>query len=131
MVDQTAQLLNSLKMANRAKKATVVFSYTKFRENILNVLQTEGFIKSVTKKGKKVPQIELDVELAYDENGDGKIQGIEQVSKNSRRMYQKVKELRPVKNGFGAMILTTPKGIMTERAARKEKVGGETLFRIW
>ncbi|MEI8062105.1 MAG: 30S ribosomal protein S8 [bacterium] len=131
MVDSTAQLLNSLKMANRAKKATVVFSYTKFRENILNVLQTEGYIKSVTKKGKKVPQIELDVELAYDENGDGKIQGVEQVSKNSRRLYSKAQELRPVKNGFGAMILTTPKGIMTERTARKEKVGGETLFKIW
>lgn len=131
MVDQTAQLLNSLKMANRAKKATVVFSYTKFRENILNVLQKEGFIKSVAKKGKTIPNIELDVELAYDENGTGKIQGVEQISKNSRRLYSKSKELRPVKNGYGAMILTTPKGIMTGSQARKEKVGGETLFKIW
>ena len=131
MVDQTAQLLNSLKMANRAKKATVVFAYTKFRENILNVLKAEGFIKSVSKKGKTIPNIELDVELAYDENGEGKIQGVEQISKNSRRLYSKSKELRPVKNGFGALILTTPKGIMTGSQARKEKVGGETLFKIW
>ncbi len=131
MVDTTAQLLNSLKMANRAKKATVVFSYTKFRENILNVLQKEGFIKSVAKKGKTIPNIELDVELAYDENGEGKIQDVQQISKNSRRLYSKAKELRPVKNGFGVMILTTPKGIMTGSQARKEKVGGETLFKIW
>ena len=118
-------------MGNRARKASLVFPYTKFGESILNVLKSEGYIKSVSKKGKKVSEIELDIELAYDENGEGKIQGVEQVSKNSRRMYSKVKELRSVKNGFGSLILSTPKGVMTEKTARKEKVGGESLFRIW
>lgn len=131
MVDQTAQLLNTLKMGNRAHKATVILAYTKFRENILNVLEKEGFIKSVKKSGKKVSDTKLEVELAYDDNNEAKIQGVEQISKLSRRMYQKVKELKPVKNGFGALIVTTPKGVMTEKHARKEKVGGEALFRIW
>jgi small subunit ribosomal protein S8 len=131
MVDQTAQLLNTLKMGSRAHKATVVLAYTKFRENVLNVLKDEGFVKSVKKNGKKVSEINLEVELAYDENNEAKIQGVEQISKQSRRLYQKVKELRPVKNGFGALIVTTPKGVMTEKHARKEKVGGEALFRIW
>lgn len=134
MVDSISQLLTSLKNANKAGKASVVLSYTKFRENILEVLKSEGFIKSVSKNGKKVNEVKLDVELAYEESGYGKvpkIQGTDQISKRSRRIYQKSADLKPVKSGFGSLVLTTPKGLMTERMARKEKVGGEALFRIW
>jgi len=131
MVDSLSQLITTLKNANLAHKTTVTVAYTKMRENILAVLKNEGFVKSVSKKGKKVPNLELEVELSYFENGDSKIMGIDQMSKQSRRMYQKSKELKSVRNGFGALILTTPKGIMTEKTARKEKVGGETLFKIW
>jgi small subunit ribosomal protein S8 len=53
------------------------------------------------------------------------------VSKPSRRIYKKWTEIRPVKNGFGMLVLSTPKGIVTDKVARKEKVGGEAMFEIW
>jgi small subunit ribosomal protein S8 len=130
MVDVISELINNLKTGNTAKKAVVVLPYSKMREAILTTLQGEGFIKSFSKKGKKVIKT-LEVELAYDEEGKPKIQGVELISKYSRRLYVKATEIRSVRSGYGALILTTPKGILTDRQARKEKVGGETLFKIW
>ncbi|MEN9649233.1 MAG: hypothetical protein RL094_200 [Candidatus Parcubacteria bacterium] len=130
MVDITAELIIKLKNANVAGKATVSFPYSKMREAILEALKKEGFIKSVSSKGKTVAK-SLEVELAYEDNKSPKIQGVEQISKYSRRVYQKASEMRPVRNNFGALILTTPKGIMSGRNARKENVGGEALFKIW
>lgn len=129
MVDPISSLIIKLKNANTAGKANVSFPYSKMREAILMTLEKEGFVKSVSKKGKKVAK-EIEAELVYD-NGSAKITGIEQISKQSRRIYQGASELRSVRSGFGALILTTPKGILTGKEARKEKVGGEVLFRIW
>lgn len=129
MVDTIASLVNNLKVSNLAHKETVTFPYSKFREAILEVLKNEGYIKSFTKSGKKVIKT-LEVELAYD--GDKpKIEGAQLVSKNSRRLYFKSDEIHSVRNGYGLLVLTTPKGVLTDRAARKEKVGGEPLFKIW
>jgi len=130
MVDVIAELINSLKTASAAGKTTATFPYSKMREAVLLTLEKEGFIKSFTKKGKKVIKT-IEVELVYDDAKKPKIQGAEQVSKYSRRLYYKSTELYPVRNGYGALVITTPKGVMTGKAARKEKVGGEPLFKIW
>ncbi len=130
MVDVTAELINNIKVSNLAKKATVTFPYSKMREALLTVLEKEGFIKSFAKKGKKVIKT-IDVELAYEEDGKPRIQGVQLISKYSRRLYYKSKDVHSVRSGYGALILTTPKGILTDRQARKEKVGGEALFKIW
>ncbi|HYC34455.1 MAG TPA: 30S ribosomal protein S8, partial [Candidatus Paceibacterota bacterium] len=82
-----------------------------------------------SKKGKKVVKT-LEVELMYEE-GKPRITDVERVSKFSRRVYQGAKDLKPVRNGYGIMVLTTPKGILSDKTARKEKVGGEALFKIW
>jgi len=129
MVDVIAELINNLKIGNLAGKETVTLPYSKMRESILEVLQREGFIKSYSKKGKKVIKT-LEVELAYEE-GKAKIQDVQQISKYSRRLYYKASEVHGVRSGYGALIITTPKGILTDRQARKEKVGGEPLFKIW
>lgn len=129
MVDTIAQLIIELKNGNNAGKASVVFPYSKFRESILDVLKKIGYVGSITKKGKKVIK-SLEVELIY-ENGEPKISSVQQISKYSRRMYVKSTEAHPVRNGFGSLILSTPNGIMTDREARKAKVGGEALFKIW
>lgn len=129
MVDTLSQLINGLKVSNLAKKETVTFPYSKYKEAILAALEKEGFIKSFSKKGKKVIK-SLEVELAY-ENGKSKIEGVSQISKNSRRVYYKSDDIHSVRNGYGLLVVTTPKGIMTDRQARKEKVGGEALFKIW
>jgi small subunit ribosomal protein S8 len=70
------------------------------------------------------------VVLAYDENGP-KVSDISRISKTSKRLYQKAKELRPVKNGFGIAVISTSKGLMSDKMARVEKLGGEILFKIW
>ena len=94
------------------------------------LLEKEGFLKSVSKKGKKVVK-SIEADLVYETDGAPKVRGVDRVSKLSKRVYQKAKELRPVKQGTGMLVLTTPKGIMTGFQARKEKVGGEILFKIW
>jgi small subunit ribosomal protein S8 len=65
------------------------------------------------------------------ENRIPKIKGVSRISKTSKRIYKKFSEIRLVKNGYGAVVLSTPKGILSGRDARKEKVGGEILFTIW
>lgn len=129
MVDTISSFIIKLKNANTAGKASVSFPYSKLREAILTTLAKEGFVKSISKKGKKIAK-EIEAELVYEE-GKPKIMGVQQISKQSRRVYQGAKEIQSVRSGYGALILTTPKGVLTDREARKEKVGGEALFKIW
>ncbi len=130
MVDVIAELTNNIKVSNLAKKEVVSFPYSKYREAILETLKKSGFIKSFEKKGKKIIKT-IDVELAYDENGAPKIQGVELISRYSRRMYSPADAVRPVRSGYGLLVLTTSQGVMSDREARKAKIGGEVLFKIW
>lgn len=127
--DSISQLIIGLKNANSAGKADVSFPYSNMAEAILNTLKTAGFVGSITKKGNKVIKT-IEVELLYDGNKP-KIEDVEQISKPSRRMYVKASEANSVKNGYGALVLSTPAGIMVDKDARKNKVGGEALFKIW
>ena len=72
----------------------------------------------------------LELGLVYKDNMP-KVTGAERVSKSSLRVYKGVKDIRPIRNGYGLMILTTPKGILTDKEARSQMVGGEVLFKIW
>ncbi len=129
MTDPIADMIIRIKNASDSKKESVVFPYSKLKIAILDVLLKEGFIKSFGKKGKKVVKF-IEVGLVY-ADGEPKIKGVDRVSKSSKRIYYHAKDIRPVKSGFGALILSTPKGIMTDKTARTEKVGGEALFKIW
>ena len=129
MVDPISQIIINVKNANAAGKATLTLPYSKLKEAVLVVLKREGYIKDFRTMGKKVIK-SLEVELIYID-GKARIEGVQQISKNSRRTYSKAKEIKPVLNGYGTLILTTPKGILTDREAKKEKVGGEVLFKIW
>jgi len=101
-----------------------------FKLAIVEKLKDAGFVKAVEKKGKKVKKV-LDVALKYDEAGQPQIQGVRRISKPGRRMYRSVREIVPVRYGHGALVLSTPKGVMTDTEARKAKIGGEALFEIW
>lgn len=122
-------LLARIKNAMRAKKESLVAPYSKMDFAVLKVLEESGYIKSVSKKegGKKSS---LEVKLAYDD-GKPRITDFKILSKPSRRLYSGYKELSSVRQGHGLAILTTPQGIMSNKTARKNKVGGEYLFRIW
>lgn len=125
--DPISDFITRLKTAGRARKESVSLPHSKLKEAIAVVLVAEGYLKSVAKK--KTGPI-LEIVLNY-HNGEPKIKDVERISKLSRRVYRGFDELHPAKGGFGRMILSTPKGILTDRQAIKEKVGGEILFKIW
>jgi len=128
-MDQIANMMNMIKNSGRANHESVVVPYSKVKHAIADCLVKEGFLKSVAKKTKKgFPTLELT--LIY-VDGQPKITGTERVSKSSCRVYKGVKEIRPTRNGYGLTVLTTPKGILTDKQARKEMVGGEVLFKLW
>ncbi len=127
--DNVANLIVKIKNAGNAGNVTTEVAYSKLAEAILTLLEREGYIKSFTKVGKKVIK-SIQVELAY-EDGKHKIEGVERVSKLSKRTYAGVAGMRPIRSGYGLLVVSTPKGILTEKEARKEHVGGELLFKIW
>lgn len=128
-MDQIANMMNMIKNSGRAGHESVVVPYSKVKSAIAECLVKEGFLKSVSKKTKKgFPTLELSLMYV---DGKPKITETERVSKSSCRVYKGVKEIRPTRNGFGLTLLTTPKGILTDKQARKEMVGGEVLFKIW
>jgi small subunit ribosomal protein S8 len=126
-MDQIANMINMIKNASRASHETVVLSHSKIKYAIAECLVKEGYLKSVTKKTQKsFPIIELG--LVYSEDGEPKVTGVDRISKSSCRVYRGVKD---IKRSHGVTVLSTPKGIMTDKQARKEMVGGEVLFKLW
>ena len=129
MTDPIAAMLIMIKNASRAKKATVTVPYSKLKHSIANCLEKSGYLSGVSKKTlKNMPVLTLD--LVY-EGGQAKITDLKRVSKPSLRVYAGVKDLRPVRQGYGLMVLSTPKGILTDREAKKELVGGEVICKLW
>jgi small subunit ribosomal protein S8 len=117
--------------AVRHESVGVPFSTVKFR--IAQLLQEAGYLTEVQRTKRKATKAEvdwLDLKLRYDD-GQGAISGVRLISRPSRHMYVKSKEIRPVRSGYGLAVVSTPKGIMSGSAARKENVGGEIMFEIW
>ncbi len=102
---------------------------TKMLEEIVKVLEKNGYVNSFERKGRGVKRV-LEIKLGY-ESGKGIINGVRFMSKPSRKVYLGYRDIRPVKQGHGLMVLSTPAGIVTGQEARKAKVGGEALFQIW
>jgi small subunit ribosomal protein S8 len=129
-MDQIANMINMIKNANRANHESITVPYSKIKNSVGECLFKEGYLSSVKKTTLKGhPMLELG--LVYTEGKQPKVTGAERVSKSSLRVYKGVKEIKPTRNGYGLMVLTTPKGILTDKEARKEMVGGEVLFKIW
>lgn len=129
VIDSISNLIIKIKNASFAKKETVVVPHSSLIESVLEVLQKNGFIASFSKKGKKVVK-SIEVSLAY-EDGMPKVQGVDRISKLSRRVYKGAKEIKPVRNGFGLLVLSTPAGVLSGDDAKAKGVGGEVLFKIW
>ena len=128
--DPVGDFIIQLKNASMAGKPFIVLPYSKLKLAVATSLEKNGFIKLVTKRGKKTRKM-IEVELLYIDDGKSRIQGVSRVSKPGKRVYQSVKSIFRVRSGQGAIILSTPKGILTGDEARKEHVGGEALFTIW
>jgi small subunit ribosomal protein S8 len=128
-MDPISNMIIMMKNASLAGKATVSFPYSKVKNAIAECLKKEGFINQFSKKIKK-GQPQLEVELLYI-NKQPKITEVERVSKQSKRVYFGMKDIHLVRNGTGLLVLSTPKGILSGKDARRAQVGGEVLFKVW
>jgi small subunit ribosomal protein S8 len=128
-MDPISNMIIMIKNASLAGKETVSFPYSKMKHAIAECLQREGYISAFSKKVKK-GHPSLEVELLYTDKKP-KIQDVERISKQSKRVYFGMKDIFSVKNGAGLLVLSTPKGILSGKDARKEQVGGEALFKVW
>lgn len=129
VTDPISDFITRITNASAARKAVVTIPYSQLKEAIAHSLEKSGFVKSVAKKGKKIIKT-LDIELVY-LGDEPRVHGAERISKPSRRIYQRARDIRSFKSGFGAYIFSTPKGILSDVEAKKLKVGGEVLFKIW
>ena len=130
MTDPIADMLTRLRNASAAKHETVDMPYSKFKANIAEILKREGYIKDFTAKEAKVGQT-LEVTLKYGPNGERSIQGIKRISKPGLRRYAKSDALPMPLGGLGIAIISTSKGVMTDKKAREAHVGGEVLAFVW
>ena len=130
ITDTIADLLTRIRNANSAKHDTVLIPASNMKKAICQILMDEGYIKnfSVEEDGK---QGVITVTLKYLEGKTPVIQGLRRVSKPGLRIYSNVEDMPKVMKGLGIAIISTSKGVMTDREARKQNVGGEVLAFIW
>lgn len=127
-MDQIANMLIAIKNGGLVKKVTVTVPSSKMKVAILELLKTEGYIKTYNVNEGVKPTVEIVVAYV---KGAPRISGVARVSKQSKRVYTGVKDIKPFKYGHGMTALSTPKGILSDKQARHEMVGGELLFTIW
>lgn len=130
VTDPISDFIIRLKNASMAGKPSVEVSYSRFAESVAHALKKAGYISSIDKKGKPFTR-SLTLGLVYFDNAVARVNGVERVSKPSRRIYQKYSDIRTVRSGFGNSFLSTPKGVLVDQEAKRQKVGGEVLFKIW
>lgn len=129
MTDPISDFLIRLKNASMSGRLSVSVPFSNMKFAIANLLSKKGFVGPVARKGRKNAKF-LEVVLLY-ENGKSRIANVTIISKPSRRLYGKAKEIRPYRQGFGMSVFSTPMGILSDMDAKKENVGGEILFKIW
>ena len=128
VTDNIGDFIIRIKNANLAGKESVSVYTSKNKVAVADALLRAGYIKSFLNNGAGKM---LDVVLAYKADKTPKITNVQRVSKPSRRVYQKSGDIKSFKYGYGAIILSTPAGILSNKEAVKQKVGGEVLFKIW
>lgn len=128
--DPIGDMIARIKNAAMRRRGKVLSPASKMRERVLDVLRDEGYIRgyALVHNPGEFPQFEI--ELKYFD-GEPVIVEIARVSKPGRRVYSSIKDLKPIKNGLGISILSTPKGVMSDSAARDANVGGEVLCRVY
>jgi small subunit ribosomal protein S8 len=130
MTDPIADMLTRIRNAAGARKANVDIPWSRQKEEIARVLVEEGYLESTSVVENK-PRNFLRVGLRYDGQRRSVITGMKRVSRPSLRVYVGVSEIPAVRRGLGVNVLSTPKGILVDRAARRENVGGEVICTVW
>jgi small subunit ribosomal protein S8 len=147
MTDPLADMLTRIRNANRIERPVVDMPATKLKAAVAQVLKDEGFIADyqVGKVGKDelgqptfesvtdmtLPKLTLRVFMKYGQEGERVIRAIDRASKPGRRLYRRSTQLRPVLDGLGISIISTSKGVISDRSARAQRLGGELLCTVW
>ncbi len=130
MTDPIADMLTRIRNAVRVERPFVDMPMSKVKRGLADVLKREGYIWDWQEVDES-PVSQLRIELKYGPNGERVIQKIRRVSKPGRRVYSKARDLRPVLNGLGITIISTSRGVISDREARQRKLGGEVLCEVW
>lgn len=129
MTDPIADMLNQIKNAQIISHEEVKIPFSKLKYEIAKILEKEKFIEKIDKPGKKERKV-IKINLKYD-NKKPAITGLKRVSKPGRRVYFPATSIKSIKGGYGIAIISTSKGLMTNKQAKKEKIGGEVICEIW
>jgi len=130
MTDPIADMLTRIRNAVRVERPHVDVPLSKVKRGLADVLKREGYIWDWSEV-ESLPVSHLRIELKYGPNGERVIQKIQRVSSPGRRIYRKSKDLRPVLNGLGIRVISTSRGVISDREARQRNLGGEILCEIW
>ena len=130
MTDPIADMLTRIRNANQNRSKEVMMPSSKMKVEIAKILKEEGFIEEFKVNNEGVHST-LTLNLKYGQNKERVITGLKRISKPGLRVYAKATEVPRVLNGLGIAIISTPNGVMTDKRARKENVGGEVIAYVW
>jgi small subunit ribosomal protein S8 len=130
MTDPIADMLTRVRNAVRIERPHVEMPSSKVKRGVAEVLKREGYIWDFQVEQQE-PVEQLRLELKYGPNGERVIRHIKRISKPGRRVYSKAKDLRPILNGLGISVISTSRGVISDREARQRNVGGEVLCEVW
>lgn len=128
--DPLGDMLTRIRNGQKAKKSFIISPASKLRANVLEVLMQEGYIRGYSRENVSEGIDQFKIELKYYEN-QPVIRNLDRVSKPGRRVYAKIKDLKPINNGLGIVVLSTPKGVLSDGKARELNVGGEVLCSVF
>lgn len=132
MTDPIADMLTRIRNAARARHESVDVPWSRIKESIARVLVEEGYLQEVKKvKAKEAAGEELRIQLKFDKEKNPVFSRLKRVSRPSLRVYVGAEDVPPVRKGLGINVLSTPKGILVDKKAKKANVGGELICSVW
>ena len=129
MTDPVSDMLTRIRNAQAVLHKTVTIPFSKFKFNLAEILEKEKVVEKVSKQGKKTKKV-IKIELKY-ENNKPLMSSIKRVSKQGQRIYIKKDELKPIRQGYGFIIISTSQGLMTNKEAHKKGLGGELICEVY
>lgn len=128
MTDPISDMLSRIRNASMVRKANVEMPHSKLKFALAKILEKEGYVGAVATDGEKRPMLRIDLKYT---NGESVIRSIKRISKPGRRMYARATELPTVNSGTGIAVVSTPNGLMTNKEARKRRLGGEIICEVF
>ena len=130
MTDPIADMLTRIRNAVRIERSTVEMPLSKVKRGVADVLKREGYIWD-WQEVDAAPVKHLRLDLKYGPNGERVIQKIRRISKPGRRVYSRAREMKPILKGLGITVVSTSRGVLSDREARQRNLGGEVLCEVW